>query len=125
MEGCMDWDFGDIFLTMIMFFFWFLFVWMFISVFSDIFRRHDLSGLAKAGWIFVICVLPFLGILLYMIVRPKMTEQDKAMLEEAEARHRRATGYSAADEIAKLSELHKSGTISDQEFERLKAKATA
>jgi energy-coupling factor transporter transmembrane protein EcfT len=121
----MDWDFGDIFVTMIMVFFWFIFIWMFIGVFSDIFRRNDLSGVAKAGWIFLICVLPFLGILVYMIARPKMTEQDKALLEEAEASRQRATGYSAADEISKLTELHRSGAISDEEFERLKAKAIA
>ena len=121
----MDWDFGDILVTMILFFFWFLFIWMFISIFSDIFRRNDLSGWAKAGWIFLICVLPFLGILVYMIVRPKMTEQDKALIAEAEARQRRVSGYSAADEIAKLSELHRAGSLSDEEFARLKGQAMA
>jgi type VI protein secretion system component VasK len=121
----MDWDLGDIFITMFYFFFWFIFVWMFISVFGDIFRRNDLSGWIKAGWILLICVLPFLGILVYMIARPKMTEQDKQMLEAAEERSKRLAGYSAADEIAKLSELHRAGTISDEEFQRMKAKALA
>ena len=119
----MDWTLGDVFLTMVMFFFWFIFIWMFIGVFSDIFRRNDLTGWAKAGWIFLICVMPFLGILIYMIARPKMTEQDREMLEAAETAQRRIAGYSAADEIAKLTELHKAGSLSDEEFAALKAKA--
>ena len=119
----MDWTLGDVFLTMVMFFFWFIFIWMFIGVFSDIFRRNDLTGWAKAGWIFLICIMPFLGILIYMIARPKMTEQDREMLEAAETAQRRIAGYSAADEIAKLTELHKAGSLSDEEFAALKAKA--
>ena len=121
----MDWSLGDVFLTMVMFFFWFIFIWMFIGVFADIFRREDLSGWAKAGWIFLICALPFFGILVYMIARPKMTEQDMRMLEEAQQRAHGLPGHSTADEIAKLAELHKSGAISDEEFARLKDKAMA
>jgi uncharacterized membrane protein len=118
-----DWSFGDVLWAMVAFFFWFVFIWMFIGVFSDIFRRDDLSGGAKAGWIFLICVLPFLGILIYMIARPKMTEQDKQMLAEAEERRRRLEGYSTADEIAKLTKLHNEGQISAEEYDRLKARA--
>ena len=119
----MEWSLGDVFLTMVLFFFWFIFIWMFIGVFGDIFRRNDLTGWAKAGWILLICVLPFLGILVYMIARPKMTEQDREMLEAAETAQRRAAGYSSADEVAKLAELHKSGALSDEEFASMKAKA--
>ena len=68
----MDWDFGDIFLTMVLFYFWFMLIWMFISVFADIFRRHDLSGMGKAGWLILIVILPFLGILIYAISRPSL-----------------------------------------------------
>jgi uncharacterized membrane protein len=118
-----DWTFGDVLWAMVAFFFWFIFIWMFIGVFSDIFRRDDLSGGAKAGWIFLICVLPFLGILIYMIARPKMTEQDKRMLAEAEERRRRLEGYSTADEIAKLTKLHDEGQISAEEYDRLKGRA--
>jgi len=118
-----DWSFGDVIWTMIVFFFWFMFIWMFIAIFSDIFRRDDLSGWGKAGWILLIVVLPFLGILIYMIVRPKMTEQDKRMIAEAQERERRVSGYSAADEIAKLARLRDEGKISDSEFENLKARA--
>jgi Phospholipase_D-nuclease N-terminal len=118
----MDWTFGTVIWSMVVFFFWFIFIWMFISVFSDIFRRDDLSGWGKAGWIFLIVILPFLGILLYMIVRPKMTAQDRRLLGEAQERERRLSGYSPADELAKLSKLQEEGKISPQEYEELKRK---
>src|SRR3990172_2688451 len=81
---------------MLAFLFWFMIIWMFIGIFADIFRRNDLSGAAKAGWLVLIFVLPFLGILIYMISRPKMTAQDKEMMEQAQEAQRRASGYSAA-----------------------------
>ena len=121
----MEWNFGDILLTMFAFFFWFLFIWMFIAVFGDIFRRDDLSGGGKAGWIFLIVILPFLGILIYLIARPKMTEQDKRMIEEQQEMQRRISGYSAADEIAKASQLRQEGAITAEEFEKLKSAALA
>ena len=118
----MDWSFGDVLWTMIAFFFWFMFIWMFIGVFSDIFRRRDLSGWGKAGWIFLVCILPFLGILLYMIARPKMTDEDIALMTGYGGG---ARGASTADEIAKLAELHSGGALTDDEYARLKAKAIA
>jgi hypothetical protein len=75
----MDWDFGDIFLTMVLFYFWFMLIWMFIGVFADIFRRHDLSGMGKAGWLILIVILPFIGILIYAVSRPSlMTDTSRA-----------------------------------------------
>jgi hypothetical protein len=121
----MDWSFWDVIWSMFVFFFWLMFIWMFISIFSDIFRRDDLSGWGKAGWIFLIFILPFLGILIYMIARPKMTEQDKRMLTEAREQQRRLSGYSAADEISKLGKLRDEGKISVEEYESLKQKAMA
>jgi hypothetical protein len=118
----MDWTFGTVIWSMVVFFFWFIFIWMFISVFSDIFRRDDLSGWGKAGWIFFIVILPFLGILIYMIARPKMTAQDRRMMTEAQERERRMAGYSPADELAKLAKLRDENKISAQEYEELKRK---
>jgi predicted branched-subunit amino acid permease len=69
-----DFGLGDLLIAMVAFSFMFMFIWMFIGVFADIFRRHDLSGGAKAGWILLIFVLPLLGILIYLIARPSMTE---------------------------------------------------
>ena len=119
----MEWNFGEVLWSIVVFFFWFIFIWMFISIFADIFRREDLSGWGKAGWTFLIVILPFIGILIYMIARPKMTEQDKRMLNQAQEAQRRMQGYSAADEIAKLAKLRDEGKISAEEYEQMKAKA--
>jgi hypothetical protein len=108
---------------MVVFFFWFMFIWIFITVFADIFRRNDIHGWAKAGWIILIVILPFLGILIYLIARPKMTAQDKEMMEQAQAVQDRIEGYSAADEVAKLAKLRDSGAISAEEYEELKRRA--
>jgi type VI protein secretion system component VasK len=118
-----DYTFGNFLWTMVVFFFWFMFIWIFITVFADIFRRNDIHGWAKAGWIILIVILPFLGILIYLIARPKMTAQDKEMMEQAQAAQDRIEGYSAADEVAKLAKLRDSGAISAEEYEELKRRA--
>jgi predicted membrane channel-forming protein YqfA (hemolysin III family) len=110
---------------MVVFFFWILYIWMFIAIFTDIFRRDDLSGWGKAGWITLIIVIPLVGILIYIIARPKMTEQDKRILAQAQEQQRRLSGFSSADEIAKLAVLRDEGKISPQEFETLKQRAIA
>ena len=118
-----EWTFGSVLWAMVVFFFWFMLIWMFIGVFADIFRRNDLSGWAKAGWIFLIFILPLIGILIYLIARPKMTAQDREMMEEAQQVQQRLEGYSAADEIAKLAKLRDAGTISAEEYEEMKRRA--
>jgi len=118
-----EWTFGSVLWAMVVFFFWFMLIWMFIGVFADIFRRNDLSGGAKAGWLLLIFIVPLFGILIYLIARPKMTEQDKEMMAAMQERERRATGYSAADEVAKLAKLRDEGKITAEEFERMKQQA--
>lgn len=118
-----DWTFGSVFWTMIIFFFWIMIIWMFIAIFADIFRRNDLSGWGKVGWILVIFIIPLIGILIYVIARPKMTEQDRQMMQEAQERERRASGYSAADEVAKLGRLRDEGKITAEEYEAMKKQA--
>ena len=118
-----EWSLGSVIWAMVVFFFWFMFIWMFIAIFADIFRRDDIGGGAKAGWIILICVLPFIGILIYMIARPKMTEQDRQMIEQAQEAQRRIEGYSAADEIEKLTALRDKGELSADEYTELKRKA--
>ncbi len=118
-----EYGLGEVLWTMLAFFFWFMIIWIFIAVFGDIFRRNDLSGGAKAGWILLIIILPFIGLLIYMIARPKMTEQDKQMIAEARQREARASGYSAADEVAKLAKLRDEGKITAEEFETMKKQA--
>ena len=109
--------------AMLAFFFWFMAIWVFIAIFADIFRRNDIHGGAKALWILLLFIFPFGGALIYIIARPKMTAQDKEMIEQAQEAQRRVQGYSAADEIDKLSRLRDSGKISTEEFEDLKRKA--
>jgi hypothetical protein len=115
--------FGEILWSMLIFFFWFMAIWIFITVFADIFRRNDLTGWAKAGWIVLIFIVPFLGALIYLIARPKMTEQDKQLIDQAQEAQRRIEGYSSADEIAKLAKLRDEGKITPEEYEDLKKKA--
>jgi hypothetical protein len=116
--------FLDLFWSMIVFFFWFMFIWIFIQLFADIFRRRDLSGGWKVVWILVLCLLPFLGSLIYILTR-KPTPQDAEDIENAKAQMRKMSGYSAADEVAKLEQLRASGALSQEEFNAAKAKALA
>jgi hypothetical protein len=118
-----EWSFGSVIWAMVVFFFWFMAIWIFITIFADIFRRNDIHGGAKAGWILLIFLVPFLGALIYIIARPKMTEQDRQMMEQAVEAQRRVEGYSAADEVAKLAKLRDSGEITAAEYEDMKKKA--
>ncbi len=118
-----EWSFGDVLWTLLVFFFWFMAIWIFIVVFSDIFRRRDLSGWAKGGWVLLIFIVPFLGAIIYLIARPKMTEQDKEDVTRMQEAERRVSGYSAADEVAKLSKLRDEGKITAEEYEEMKKRA--
>ena len=118
-----EWNFGDVLWGMLVFFFWFMAIWIFIAVFADIFRRNDISGWAKGGWILLIFLVPFLGALIYIVARPKMTAQDKELLERSQEAQRRIEGYSPADEIAKLAKLRDDGQITAAEYEEMKKKA--
>jgi uncharacterized membrane protein len=117
--------FLDVFWYLLVFFLWIMFFWIFISVVADIFRRDDISGWKKAGWLVLIIILPFIGILIYVIARPKMTVQDVRMITQAQAAQQAAAGVSTADELKKLKELHTAGVIDDAEYENLKKKAIA
>ena len=117
--------FLDVLWYSILFFFWILAIWIFIMIVSDVFRRDDLSGGKKALWIVFMIILPFIGVLTYIIVRPKVTAQDVKLAAQAEAAQKAVAGVSTADELAKLNELRSQGIISHEEFEDLKKKALA
>ncbi len=121
--GTQSLTFWDIVWSMVVLFFWFMAIWVFIAIFGDIFRRNDLSGGWKAIWIIVLFILPFLGALIYIISRPKVTAQDVQLMTQAEAAQRAAAAVTPADQIAKLQELRAAGAISEEEFQALKAKA--
>ena len=120
-----DWTFGTMLWGMVVFFFWFMAIWIFISIFGDIFHRNDISGGAKAGWIVLIFILPFLGALIYVSARPKMTAQDKEDMQRMKEAQRRLSGTSSADEIEKLAKLRDSGEITAEEFAAMKKQAMA
>jgi len=114
---------GEVLWSMLAFFFFFMAIWIFIAVFADIFRRNDISGWVKAGWVILIFIVPFLGALIYLIARPKMTEQDKQEMAKMKEAQRRVEGYSAADEVAKLAKLRDEGKITAEEYETMKKQA--
>lgn len=120
-------SFGEFLGGMFVFFFWVMYIWIFIAVFGDIFRRHDLGGWHKAGWIFLIFVLPLLGILLYLVTRPKPTAEEQAMMAAMQQPSPAppAPAYSAAGEIEKAKKLLDSGAITAEEFDVMKKKAMA
>ena len=116
-----DIGFWEVIWYMLIIFFWMIFFWMFISVFADILRRRDHHGLAKAGWVLLIVVVPFFGILIYLIARPKHLEQDAEMMQQAQ----RSAGVTSTDEIAQAHQLLQSGAITQAEFDQIKERALA
>ena len=116
---------GDFLIWSLEVFFLILAIWIFIAIFSDIFRRTDIHGGVKAGWILLIFILPFIGCLIYLIARPKVTAGDIKDLTRAEAATQAAAGVSTADELTKLSQLKASGSITQAEYDSLKAKLIA
>ena len=124
-----EWGVGQVFWSMVWFFMFFIWIWLLIVVFSDIFRSDDLSGWGKALWTIGIIILPYLGVFVYLIARGhKMSEHalEQAQAQDAAARayiqQAAGTGPSASDELARLADLKAQGVIDDAEFNRLKAK---
>lgn len=110
---------ADVF-TVFVFVVWF---WLLIIVFGDLFRRHDISGWGKALWVIGLILFPYIGVLAYMITQAGgMAERAAQQGQQAREELRRVVGFSAADEISKLDQLKKSGSITDQEYSRLRAR---
>jgi Phospholipase_D-nuclease N-terminal len=107
-------------LAIFVFIVWF---WLLITVASDLFRRHDISGWVKALWVIVLVVAPYIGVFAYLIFQGRgMGERNAQQAREAREELRRVIGFSAADEIEKLDRLKKAGSISEAEFASLRAK---
>ena len=124
-----DYPFIDVLWTMILFFAWIAWIWIAITCFIDIFRRHDIGGWGKALWVVFIIVIPFLGVLVYLIaqhdgMRDRSIEQAQAQKQAFDDYVKEQAGGSAA-EIAKAKELLDAGTITQDEFNAIKAKAVA
>ena len=122
-----DFPFLEVLWTMIVFFAWVIWLWTAITVLGDVFRRHDIGGWQKAAWVVFVIVVPFLGVLVYLIAQHEgMRERGMRQAEAQKAAFddyvREAAGGSAA-EIAKAKELLDSGAINQAEFEAIKARA--
>jgi hypothetical protein len=126
-----DYPFLDLMWTMVVFFLWIMWFWLLFTVFGDIFRRRDLSGLGKTGWLIFTIVLPFLGVFIYLITQnvgmtERNLERTRAQRDQFDDAVREAAGSGgAAAEIDKARQLLDSGAITPAEFEALKQKALA
>ena len=124
-----DYPFLDVFWTMIIFFCWVAWIWVLIVIISDLFRRHDTSGWMKALWVIFLIVLPFLGVLIYLIANGsgmsrRQAESVRASQEQFDSYVKSVSG-GGASELAKAKELLDSGAINQAEYDQLKAKVLA
>ena len=124
-----DYPFLNVFWTILVFFAWVAWIWVAITVFSDVFRRRDIGGWGKAGWVVLVILLPFLGVLIYLIANhdgmaERSMREAQTQKDAMDSYIREAAGGSAA-EIAKAKELLDKGTINQAEFDEIKRKALA
>jgi ABC-type multidrug transport system fused ATPase/permease subunit len=125
-----NWGLGEVLLTMLYFTCFFIWIWLAISVFIDIFRSPDMGGIHKAIWVVVIILFPLIGVLIYLIVRGgKMNQHaiEAAKAQDAAMQNyiRNAAGTTPADELHRLADLKDRGVIDQAEFDKLKAKVVS
>jgi Short C-terminal domain/Phospholipase_D-nuclease N-terminal len=127
-----DFGTGQVLWSMVWFFLFFLWIWLLIMVFGDIFRSHDLSGWGKALWTIFVIVTPYLGVFVYLIARGgKMHEHDVAQAQAQDAamqqyiRNVAGSNGGPADQLSRLAELRDSGVLTEDEFQQLKARTLA
>lgn len=114
---------GTFLLDVFIIFMFILWIWLLITVFGDLFRRTDISGLGKVIWVIFLIVLPYLTVLAYLLTQSGgMAERQMAQAQAARDEFRRIVGFSAADEIKKLDELKAKGSITETEHSKLRAK---
>jgi hypothetical protein len=120
-------SFGDALLTILEFALLVMWIWVAIGVILDIFRSHDMGGGAKALWVLLIVILPLIGVLIYLIARGHGMHERQieavAAQQKAMDQYIRHTANTPADDLEKLEDLRQRGVLSDEEFQRAKAKA--
>ena len=123
-----DFSFWDFFWDMLLIMAWVIWFWLLITVFADLFRRHDTSGFAKVAWVVFVIVLPYLGVLVYLLVQHDGMAQRN--VKAAEAQQQQFDSYvqsvaktDPAEQITKAKALLADGTITQAEFDQLKEKA--
>jgi len=128
-----QYTFWDAIWTMVIFFLWILWFWLLFTIWADIFRRHDISGWGKTGWLVLTIVLPFLGAFVYLISQGdgmtkrnvQQAQSQRAQFDEYVRETASSGGGGAAAEIEKAKSLLDSGAITQAEFDSIKAKALA
>lgn len=116
-------QFGTFLVDVFVVFMFVLWIWLLISVFSDLFRRDDISGGAKVIWVIFLIILPYLGVFSYLLTQGGgMAERNQAQATKAREEIRNIVGFSAADEIRKLDELKAKGSITDAEYQKLRTR---
>jgi hypothetical protein len=126
-----DYPFLDVLWTMLVIFAWVIWFWLLITIFADVFRRHDTSGFTKVLWIIFVIVLPFLGVFIYLIANhdgmaERNEKQMRAQQQQTNEYIKSVAGSGgAAGEIEKAKGLLDSGAITQAEFDTIKAKALA
>jgi hypothetical protein len=125
-----SYPFLDVLWSMVIFFAFIIWIWLLITVFADIFRRRDIGGGMKAVWIVFVILLPYLGVLLYLIAEHNgMADRNEAQMSQVRSQQdayiKSVAGTSAADQIAQAKSLLDSGAITQAEFDSIKAKALA
>lgn len=125
-----DISFGELLLLVLEVFLFVAWLWILFAIISDLFRDHELSGWAKAAWVFFLLILPFLGALVYLIargegMRERTIKEQEDMKSHFDAYVREQAHSSPAEELHKLNELKEKGALSPEEFERAKAKLLA
>jgi hypothetical protein len=126
-----DVSFGELLLIALEVFFFVIWIWILITILTDLFRDHELSGWGKAGWCLFLVIVPFLASLIYLIARGSGM-RDRTIKAQADAKkhfdeyvQQQAHAGSSADELHKLSELKAKGDLSQEEFDQAKAKLLA
>jgi hypothetical protein len=116
-------SFGNFLLDVFSIFMFILWFWLLIMVIGDLFRRHDIHGFGKAIWVIALIVFPYIAIFVYLISQSRgMAERSGQRAQQAREELRHIVGYSAADELEKLERLKNAGTISTEEYSRLRAR---
>jgi hypothetical protein len=119
-EGFTFWNFLFDLFTIFLFVMW---IWILITIYADLFRRHDVSGFGKVIWVIVLLLLPFLGAFAYLLTQSGgMAERTQARTMQARDELRKFVGYSTADELEKLAKLKAEGSITEAEYSRLRAR---
>jgi hypothetical protein len=128
-----DVSLGDLIWTSIWVFFLIMFIWLFIAIVSDLFRDHEESGVAKAVWVVCLILFPLVGSLVYLIVRGQgmaarsaaQANRDQERFDSYIRQTAATSGTTSVDDLTRLGELRSSGTITDAEFESMKARIVA